>query len=195
MTRRLSLLLLGSSLLGALALSGCKQEKKPVPALEPSSEPAKERAKKDDDDEEDESDKPTVVALPPGVTALPEAAPPPEHEPRTGICSFSESSYDGMNSPSNEKLVVKVKDDIIHSASYSYRGSYAIDGKAENLDIPFREKKWITLTLKMTSGTKEFKIRIKDDVVDIKGTAADEPQGDCSWEDVDREDKRRMKRK
>lgn len=178
----------------SLCATGCKDDKKPVPAVVPSSEPSRTKSKTDDEDD-DEPAEPKVVALPPGVTALPEAAPPPEHEPRTGICSFSESSYDGMNSPSNEKLVVKVKNDLIETASYSYRGSYAIDGKAENLNIPLREKKWISLTLKMTSGTKEFKIRIKDDVVDIKGTAADEPQGDCEWEDLDRKDKRRMKRK
>lgn len=182
-------------LLAALATqcAGCEDKKKPPPPA-PSAEPEKEKpAKKDDDEDEDE--KPKVVALPPGVTALPDAEAPPPQEPRTGVCSVSEQGYDGMDTKSNEKLIIKVKDDKIVSAKYSYRGSYALDGEADNLTIPFVEKKWITFELAMTSGKKEFKIRIKDDVMDVKGTAADEPQGDCVWEDLDRTDKRRMKRK
>ncbi len=170
--------------------TGCDEKKKPLPSAPEKTASAKPKASAVVEEQ------PTQVALPPGVTAYPDAdAPPPAREPRTGVCSFFESSYDGMNSKSTEKLVIKVKEDRIVGAKYSYRGSYALDGEKEDLNMPLTEDSWVSLEMKMTSGTKKFEFKIKEDVMDLKGTAASDAQGDCAWEDLDRKDKRRMRKK
>jgi len=139
-----------------------------------------------------EEKKPELVAYPPGYE-------PPEDagtdagptEPKTGICSFHESGYDGQDTRSNEKMIVKVKDDVIVAAEYSYRGSYAIDGKSDQLLIPLVQKKWLDIELPMTSGTKKFQVKIRDDVIELKGTAAQDPEGDCTWEKPEKDEKKK----
>ncbi|HMR08101.1 MAG TPA: hypothetical protein PKA88_20110 [Polyangiaceae bacterium] len=174
----------------SLGCVGCEDKKKPVPVEAPATTSAKPETP------ESTAEQPTVEALPPGVTAYPDAdAPPAEREPRTGLCTFYETGYDGQDSRSTEKLIIKVKEDRIVGAKYSYRGSYALDGEREDLSMPLIEKQWLSVEMKMTSGTKTFEFKIKDDVMDVKGTAAKDGQGDCAWEDLDRKDKRRMRRK
>src|SRR5690606_40910216 len=124
---------------------------------------------------------PSVVAYPPGQ-GPPDAAPEAPRDPRTGVCSLLETGYDGDNTRSTEKLIVKIKDDRIVAAEYSYRGSYALDGKSETLNVPLVDAKWIDFAMPMTSGTKKFSIRLRSDVMDANGTAAQEPAGRCTWE-------------
>ncbi len=176
--------------MGSVVATLSCEEKKPLPAaaVEPSAETPKPTRSDDDDDEE-----PKVVAHPPGYVP-PEAGPPVGVEPRTGLCSFNESGFDGMDTRSTEKLIIKVKEDTLVHAQYSYRGSYALDGEG-TLDLPLRDKKWTKFELKMTSGTKTFEVRVRSDIMDLRGTAAKDAQGSCAWEDLDRKDKRRMKRK
>lgn len=163
-----------------LAFVACEKDKPARPDVAATAtESAPAPTKKSDQDEDDPE--PAVVALPPGQ-APPDAAPVVEQPPRTGVCSMLETGYDGADTRSTEKLVVKVKEDRIVAAEYSYRGSYALDGKVENLSIPFRERKWLAFEMPMTSGKKEFKLKVKDDVVDFKGTAAQDKQGSCTWE-------------
>lgn len=126
---------------------------------------------------------PAVAAYPPGMAppedAGSDAGPP---APKTGVCAFNESSYDGQDTKSNEKMVVKIKADKIVAAEYTYRGSYALDGKSDKLDIPLVQNKWISIELPMTSGTRTFEVKIKDDVIDLKGVATEGADGDCQWE-------------
>ncbi|MEZ4227180.1 MAG: hypothetical protein R3B13_39945 [Polyangiaceae bacterium] len=170
-----------------LAVGACEKKKLPPP------EPAATASSKAEPSATEEQ--PTQVALPPGVTAYPDAEAAAPREPRTGLCTFFESGYDGQDSRSTEKLIIKVKEDRIVAAKYSYRGSYALDGEREGLDMALVEKQWLSVQMKMTSGEKTFEFRIKDDVMDVKGVAASDAQGDCAWEDLDRKDKRRMRKK
>jgi hypothetical protein len=174
-----------------ICVTGCEDKKNPVIPEAPGTASAARPSKSETTEEP-----PTQVALPPGVTAYPDAdAPPPVREPRTGLCTFYETGYDGQDSRSTEKLIIKVKEDRIVGAKYSYRGSYALDGEREDLSMPLVEQQWLSVELKMTSGSKKFEFKIKNDVMDVKGTAATDGQGDCAWEDLDRKDKRRMRRK
>ena len=172
-------------LVGLLALpllSGCEDKKKPVPPPPPSAEPKPAATSKEE--------QPAVVAYPPGMAPPEDAgpdAPPPE--PKTGVCSFHESGYDGQDTKSDEKMIVKVKDDKIVAAEYVYRGSYAIDGKTDQLSVPFEQGKWVEIELPMTSGSKKFKVKIKNDVIELKGTAAQDANGDCVYVKPDKPDK------
>ncbi|MFO0570835.1 MAG: hypothetical protein U0263_34680 [Polyangiaceae bacterium] len=163
---------------------GCEEKKKPGPAPAATPEPSRAPAATEAP--------PPVAAYPPGM-APPEdagvdAAPP---EPKTGVCAFNESSYDGPDTKSNEKMVVKIKADRIVAAEYSYRGSYAIDGKSDKLDLPLVENKWLEFELPMTSGKKTFQVKIKDDVIDFKGTATEDADGDCQWEKPEKDPKKK----
>lgn len=137
---------------------------------------------------------PAVAAYPPGMAppedAGSDAAP---REPKTGVCAFNESGYDGQDTKSNEKMIVKIKADKIVAAEYSYRGSYALDGKSDKLDIPLVQNKWLAIELPMTSGTKTFEVKIKDDVIDLKGVATQDADGDCQWEkpELDKDKKKK----
>lgn len=161
-------------------LAGCEKDKPASPEVAATATQSAPTPTKKTDPEDDEK-QPAVVAYPPGQ-GPPDAAPPDEVPPRTGVCSMLETGYDGADTRSTEKLIVKVKEDRIVAAEYSYRGSYALDGKVENLSIPWREGKWLAFEMPMTTGTKEFKLKVKDDVADFKGTAAQDKQGSCTWE-------------
>jgi hypothetical protein len=166
-------------LFGALlALAGC-EDKKPAPTPEASAAAEPSAPKPADGDEE--PDKPAIAAYPPGQ-GPPDAAPVEAREPRTGVCSLLETGYDGDNTRSTEKLIVKIKEERIVASTYSYRGSYALDGKVENLSIPLVEGKWLSFEMPMTTGTKEFKVRLKSDVMAFKGTAVLDKESTCTWE-------------
>jgi hypothetical protein len=174
----------------ALFASGC-ESKKPAPAPVPSATAEPTAAKKSDDEEPAQ---PAIAAYPPGQ-GPPDAGPPEERVLRTGVCSLLETGYDGDNTRSTEKLIVKIKDDKIVGGTYSYRGSYALDGKVENLSIPLLEGKWLEFEMPMTTGTKEFKVRIKNDVMAFKGTAALDKENTCTWEPPpDPKDKKKKKK-
>lgn len=172
--------------------AACEEKKKPLPALDavPSaSAPANPTEQA-----------PAVAAYPPGMAppedAGSDAAPA---APKTGVCAFDESGYDGPDTKSNEKMVVKIKDDKIVGAVYSYRGSYAIDGKTDQLDMPLLIGKWLEFEVPMTAGgSKTFKIKIKDDFIEFKGVATEGADGNCQWEkpdkDKDKKDKKDKKK-
>lgn len=173
-------------LLLALA-AACEEKKKPLPPPLAEGTPSASAAPP--------SEAPAVAAYPPGM------APPDDAgsdagpaEAKTGVCAFNESSYDGQDTKSNEKMVVKIKADTIVAAEYSYRGSYAVDGKSDKLNIPLVPNKWIKLELPMTSGSKTFEVKIKDDVIDFKGVATEGADGDCQWEKPEK-DKDKKKKK
>jgi len=131
---------------------------------------------------------PAVAAYPPGM-APPEDAgsDAPLPEPKTGVCAFNESGYDGQDTKSNEKMTVKIKDDKIAAAEYSYRGSYALDGKTDQLSIPLVENKWLDFEMPMTSGTKKFQVKYKANVMAFKGTATQDKEASCQWEKPDKD--------
>lgn len=165
---------------------GCEEKKKPPPPAAASEEPKPAPTPTEE--------QPAVVAYPPGMAPPEDAgpdAPPPE--PKTGVCSFHESGYDGQDTKSDEKMIVKVKDDKIVAAEYVYRGSYAIDGKSDQLSVPYQPGKWVEFELPMTSGTKKFKVKIKDDVIELKGTAAQDANGDCQYEKPEKEEKKKKR--
>lgn len=176
-------------LLVLLLATACDEKKKPPPVPSAAPEPVASAAPPATDEA------PAVAAYPPGMAppedAGTDAGPP---EPKTGVCAFNESSYDGQDTKSNEKMVVKIKADKIVAAEYTYRGSYAVDGKSDKLDIPFVQNKWIELELPMTSGTKKFQIKIKDDVIDFKGVATEGADGDCQWEKPEPEKGKKKKK-
>ena len=162
------------TLLLVLSTTACEDKQKPaLPFVEPPPSAVTTTT----------SETPAIAAYPPGMAppedAGSDAAPP---EPTTGVCAFNASGYDGQDTKSNEKLIVKIKADKIVAAEYSYRGSYALDGKSDKLDIPVVQNKWLSFELPMTSGTKTFEVKIKDDVIDLKGVAAQDADGDCQWE-------------
>jgi hypothetical protein len=159
----------------------CEEKKQPSPA--PSATPEATAMAT--------GETPAVAAYPPGMAppedAGSDAALP---EPKTGVCAFSESGYDGQDTKSNEKMVVKIKDDRIVAAEYTYRGSYALDGKTDKLDIPLVQNKWLEFDLPMTSGSKKFQVKINANFIDFKGTATEGADGDCQWEKLDEEKKK-----
>jgi hypothetical protein len=166
--------------LGIALVCGCKSEHhdaKPTP--EPA-ETSKPRAEQDDP-----STPAAVQALPPeqAFARDPKAAAQPMGPVPvgTGVCAFIDKSYDGQDTPSTEKMVVKIKDGKIVRAQYTYRGSYAVDGLAENLTIPIGEGAWVPLSFTVGGSTKEFKVKLKAKTMTFKGTAADMPEGDCVW--------------
>jgi hypothetical protein len=167
-----------------LASLSCEEKKKPPPIASATVQPSA-TAKPTEE-------QPSVAAYPPGMAppedAGSDAAPP---EPKTGVCAFHESSYDGQDTKSDEKLIVKVKDDKIVAAEYVYRGSYALDGKSDKLSVAFEPGKWAEFELPMTSGTKTFKVKIKADVIEIQGTAAQDAHGDCTYEKPAKEEKKK----
>jgi hypothetical protein len=178
--RRTAFALVTPILAATLVLMACDKDKPARPeaaASAPSIEPTagKKPAAEDDDTA------PAIVAYPPGQ-GPPDAEAPVDRPPRTGVCSMLDTGFDGADTRSTERLIVKVKDDTIVASEYSYRGSYALDGKIENLSIPLREGKWLELEMPMTTGTKQFKLKLKSDVMDLKGTAAQDKQGSCTWE-------------
>jgi hypothetical protein len=176
----------------ALAALAC-EDKKPAPPTEPSATAEPASTKKSDDDGDEEPAKPAIAAYPPGQ-GPPDAGPTEDRPLRTGVCSLLETGYDGDNTRSTEKLIIKIKDDKIVGGTYSYRGSYALDGKVENLSIPLVENKWLEIEMPMTSGTKDFKVRIKNDVMAFKGTAALDKENTCTWElPSDPKDKKKKK--
>lgn len=168
------------ALLAALLLFACEDKKKPVSAAAPSGETTA-------------SAEPTATTAP--VEAYPPGMAPPEDagndaepaEPKTGVCAFNESGYDGQDTKSNEKLIVKIKNDRIVAVEYTYRGSYALDGKTDQLDIPLVENKWLEFEVPMTSGHKIFKLKLKGNNIDLKGTATQDADGDCQWEKLEPE--------
>jgi hypothetical protein len=168
------------ALLAGLALAACEKAKPPTPEAAPTASESAAAISKKSDQDEDEPE-PAIVAYAPGE-GPPDAAEAIEQQPRTGVCSMLDTGFDGADTRSTERLIVKVKDDRIVAAEYSYRGSYALDGKVESLSIPLRDGKWLEFEMPMTSGTKQFKLKLKSDVVDFKGTAAQDKQGSCTWE-------------
>lgn len=176
------------ALLVLLLATACDDKKKPVPVPSATPEPTSAAPKPTEET-------PAVAAYPPGMAppedAGSDAAP---SEPKTGVCAFNEQSYDGQDTKSNEKMVVKIKDDRIVAAEYTYRGSYAVDGKSDKLDIPLVENKWLDFELPMTSGTRKFQVRIKANVMDFKGVATEDADGDCQWEKPEKEKDKKKKK-
>lgn len=108
---------------------------------------------------------------------------------RTGVCSYTDSGYDGQDSKYTERMLVKVKDEVIVAAEYRYRGGYAIDGKSDKLNIPLRQKVWLPFELPMTSGTQKFSVRFRGTVdMDFKGVAEKDASGECIWEKAEEVD-------
>jgi hypothetical protein len=152
---------------------GCEDKKKPPPSPVPSGESTSSPNAQSTSD---------LVALPPGYVAPDAAVEASVTLIKTGVCSFQESGYDGQDTKSNEKIVIKIKDDKLVAAEYTYRGSYAIDGKTESLSIPVRQGEWMEFEFPMNSGgSKTFKARIKKNDVEFKGVAAQNAQGSCTW--------------
>jgi hypothetical protein len=163
----------------ALVLLAC-EEKKTAPAFTTD-------ANADKPSEVVEGQKP-IEAHPPGWVPPADAGAAPPPEAKTGICSFQDNSFDGQDTRSNEKMVVRVKEDKIVAAEYRYRGSYAIDGKSESLNVPTKQNEWVEFELPMTSGTKTFKARLKGTDMDLKGTAASDASADCVWKMEDQDE-------
>jgi hypothetical protein len=159
--------------LGCL-MPACKQERRPVPENAASGEPAKTAAPEPE---------PAVTAraYPPGVTPPPEPEKPPGAETKTGVCAFRETGYDGQDTKFAESLVVKLKSGRIVTAKYSYKGGYASEGVDETLGVPVKENEWSTFSVKVSSGSLEFKVRITQDRFKIKGTAVQDAEGNCTW--------------
>ncbi len=170
-----------SALVCVLALGGCEDKKSKAPSTQ--------TATSESAVDEPSSGSKEVVAYPPGYVPPEDAGVAAPAKPKTGVCSFMENSFDGQDTRSNEKLVIKIKDDRIVAAEYRYRGSYAVDGKSESLDVRVKPGEWVEFELPMTSGTKTFKARLKGSDVDLKGTAAADASGNCVWEEVDETDK------
>jgi hypothetical protein len=166
--------------LGITLVCGCKSERHDAPkATAETTATSKANAEQDDP-----STTPAVKALPPeqAFARDPSQAQPTGPVPvGTGVCAFIDKSYDGQDTPSTEKMVVKIKDGKIVRAQYTYRGSYAVDGLAENLAIPIGEGAWVPLKFTVGGSTKEFKVKLKSKTMTFKGTAADQPEGDCVW--------------
>jgi hypothetical protein len=135
-----------------------------------------------------ESTLPKLEARPPGWVPPADAGAAAPPEAKTGICSFQENSFDGQDTRSNEKMVVRVKEDKIVAAEYRYRGSYALDGKSESLNVPTKPNDWVEFELPMTSGTKTFKVRLKGTDMDLKGTAAADASASCVWKMEDQDE-------
>ena len=124
---------------------------------------------------------PTVKAYPPGVTPPPEAPKAAGVESKTGVCAFRETGYDGQDTRFSENLVVRIKEGQIVGATYSYKGSYAQEADEDGLSIPIKENEWATLKAKASSGPVEFKVRVFGDRFKMRGTAAQDGEGQCTW--------------
>ena len=124
---------------------------------------------------------PTVKAYPPGVTPPPEAPKAAGVESKTGVCAFRETGYDGQDTRFSENLVVRIKEGQIVGATYSYKGSYAQEADEDGLSIPIKEDEWATLKAKASSGPVEFKVRVAGDRFKMRGTAAQDAEGQCTW--------------
>jgi hypothetical protein len=124
---------------------------------------------------------PTVKAYPPGVTPPPEEPKPAGVETKTGVCAFRETGYDGQDTRFSENLVVRIKEGRIVGATYSYKGSYAQEADEDELNVPIRENEWTTFKAKASSGPVEFKVRVFGDRFKMRGTAAQDGEGQCTW--------------
>ena len=124
---------------------------------------------------------PTVKAYPPGVTPPPEAPKAAGVESKTGLCAFRETGYDGQDTRFSENLVVRIKEGQIVGATYSYKGSYAQEADEDGLNVPIKENEWATLKAKGSSGPVEFKVRVTADRFKMRGTAAQDAEGQCTW--------------
>jgi hypothetical protein len=143
-------------------------------------------------EDEEETTSERIEAVPPeqafaGVAA---SGAPEKSPPKTGVCAFQVNGYDGQDTRSEEKMVVKIKEDRIVHVNYRYRGSYALDGEAD-VNVPLRENKWTPLEFPMTSGTGKFKVKLDRHGMLFKGTAADTPQADCTWEKIEAEEEKK----
>jgi major membrane immunogen (membrane-anchored lipoprotein) len=167
-----------SSLCILLSLVAC-EEKKTTPGATP--------AASAETPAEGSGGQKSVVAYPPGYVPPADAGAAP-HEAKTGICSFQDNSFDGQDTRSNEKMVVRIKEDKIVAAEYRYRGSYAIDGKSESLNVPVKQNEWVEFDLPMTNGTRPFKARLKGTDMDLKGVAASDASADCVWKMEDQDE-------
>jgi len=166
---------------GIALVCGCKSEPREAPKA--TGDPA--ATSKANAEQDDPSTPAAVKALPPeqAFARDPSAAAQPMGPAPvgTGVCAFIDKSYDGQDTPSTEKMIVKIKDGKIVRAQYTYRGSYAVDGLADNLAIPIGEGAWVPLKFTVGGSTKEFKVKLKSKTMTFKGTAADQPEGDCVW--------------
>jgi hypothetical protein len=160
----------------------CKNEPRDAPKPAPETTPT---SKAHEERDEAAENTPAIRALPPeqafarsGTEPVAPAGPAPIG---TGVCAFIEKSYDGQDTPSTEKMVVKIKDGRIVRVTYSYRGSYGMNGEADNLTIPISEGQWTAISLPTSSGKQEFKVKLKGKTMTFKGTATDTPEGDCVW--------------
>jgi hypothetical protein len=170
---RLSTLVLCS--VTALFAAGACKEKTPAPPPEASATAAARQGQPQPESE------PTVRAYPPGVTPPPEAPKPAGVETKSGVCAFRETGYDGQDTKFSENLVVRIRDGRIVGLTYSYKGSYAQEAHEEQLDIPIREKEWATLKAKASSGPVDFKVQVIGDRFKMRGTAAQDGEGQCTW--------------
>jgi hypothetical protein len=159
---------------------GCKQSKD-TPAKSESESAALTTASTG---QQGDPNAPRVQALPPEQAFGARGAPSVEVErppPKTGVCAFQENSYDGQDTRSEEKMVVKIKDDRIVQVTYRYRGSYSLDGTGQP-NVPLREGVWQSFEFPLSSGTGKFRVKLDGNGMLFKGTAADTPQGECGWE-------------
>jgi hypothetical protein len=163
-----------------LSLAAC-EEKKPAPALSTAEAGAEKPA-------EGSGGQKSIVAYPPGYVPPADSGASAAPDAKTGICSFQDNSFDGQDTRSNEKMVVRIKEDRIVAAEYRYRGSYAIDGKSESLNVPVKQNEWVEFDLPMTSGTRPFKVRLKGTDMDLKGVAALDASADCVWKMEDQDE-------
>ena len=170
---RLSMLVL-CSLPAFTAASACK-EKPPAPNPEPSAAPTARQGQPAPESE------PTVKAYPPGVTPPPEAPKAAGVETKSGVCAFRETGYDGQDTKFSEHLVVRIRDGNIVGLTYSYKGSYAQEADEDDLNIPIRENEWATLKAKASSGPVDFKVQVRGDRFKMRGTAAQDGEGQCTW--------------
>jgi hypothetical protein len=164
-------LVLASAPLLAVAVA-CKETAGPAPV-------ASEQPRKANEPAPEEV--PTVKAYPPGVTPPPEAPKAAGVESKTGVCAFRETGYDGQDTRFSENLVVRIKEGQIVGATYSYKGSYAQEADEDGLSVPIRENEWATLKAKASSGPVEFKVRVIGDRFKMRGTAAQDAEGQCTW--------------
>jgi hypothetical protein len=169
--RRPFILVLAASLFAGLI--ACK-EKPSGTAPSASEEPRKANAPPPEE-------APTVKAYPPGVTPPPEAPKAAGVESKTGVCAFRETGYDGQDTRFSENLVVRIKEGQIVGATYSYKGSYAQEADEDGLSIPIRENEWATVKAKASSGPVEFKVQVNGDRFKMRGTAAQDADGQCTW--------------
>jgi hypothetical protein len=154
------------------AASACKEK----PAA-PNPEPAATARQGQSTPEQE----PTVKAYPPGVTPPPEAPKPAGVETKSGVCAFRDTGYDGQDTKFSESLVVRLREGRIVGLTYSYKGSYAQEADEDDLNIPIRENEWANLKAKASSGPVDFKVQVNGDRFKMRGTAAQDAEGQCTW--------------